>query len=76
MDRISRRQVVRGAAAMAGAMTLGAPSVSAQNDRQTLRFVAQADLKNLTDIDSSLSIGIHDAAAVGHKPASKADRSC
>jgi peptide/nickel transport system substrate-binding protein len=46
MDRISRRQVVRGAAAMAtGAMTLGAPSVHAQNGRQTLRFIAEADLK-------------------------------
>jgi peptide/nickel transport system substrate-binding protein len=44
MDRISRRQVVRGAAASAAAMTLGAPSVHAQKDRQTLRFVAQADL--------------------------------
>jgi peptide/nickel transport system substrate-binding protein len=46
MERISRRQVVRGAAAMAtGAMTLGAPSVHAQNGRQTLRFIAEADLK-------------------------------
>jgi hypothetical protein len=33
MDRISRRQVVLGAAAV---MTLGAPSVHAQNGRQTL----------------------------------------
>ena len=41
MDRISRRQVVRGAAA---AMTLGAPSVHAQN-QAILRFVPQADLK-------------------------------
>ena len=49
MDRISRRQVVRGAGA-AAAMTLGAPSVHAQNDRQTLRFVAQADLKILDPI--------------------------
>ena len=40
MDRISRRQVVRGAAATA-ATTLGAPSIHAQNGRQTLRFVAQ-----------------------------------
>ena len=46
---ISRRQVVRGAAA-AAAMTLGAPSVHAQKDRQTLRFVAQADLKILDPI--------------------------
>src|SRR5262245_33898794 len=49
MDRISRRQVVRGAAATV-AITLGAPSVHAQNDRQTLRFVAQADLKILDPI--------------------------
>jgi peptide/nickel transport system substrate-binding protein len=44
MDRISRRQVARGAAAAAAAMTLGVPSVHAQKDRQTLRFVAHADL--------------------------------
>ena len=47
MHRVSRRQFVRGAAA---AMTLGAPSVHAQKDRQTLRFVAQADLKILDPI--------------------------
>jgi peptide/nickel transport system substrate-binding protein len=47
MDRINRRQVVRGAAA---AMTLGASSVRAQTSRQTLRFVAQADLKILDPI--------------------------
>src|SRR6201997_169018 len=45
MERMSRRQVVRGAAAAAAVTTLGAPSVHAQNDRQTLRFVAEADLK-------------------------------
>ena len=49
MDRISRRQAVRGAGA-AAAMMLGSPSVHAQNDRQTLRFVAQADLKILDPI--------------------------
>jgi peptide/nickel transport system substrate-binding protein len=49
MNRISRRQVVRGAAA-ATAMTLGAPSVHAQKSRQTLRFVAQADLKILDPV--------------------------
>jgi hypothetical protein len=49
MDRISRRQVVRGATA-AAAMTLGAPSAHAQRDRQTLRFVAQADLKILDPV--------------------------
>jgi peptide/nickel transport system substrate-binding protein len=47
MDRISRRQVVRGAAAV---MASGAPSVHAQKDRQTLRFVAEADLKILDPI--------------------------
>src|SRR3984893_12353270 len=50
MDRISRRQVVRGGAAAAGGMTLGAPSIRAQNARQTLTFVAQADLKILDPI--------------------------
>jgi peptide/nickel transport system substrate-binding protein len=49
MDRISRRQVVRGGAA-AAAVTLGAPSIRAQNARQTLSFVAQADLKVLDPI--------------------------
>ena len=50
MDRISRRQIVRGGAAAAAAMTLGAPSVHAQKDRQTLRFVAHADLKILDPV--------------------------
>jgi peptide/nickel transport system substrate-binding protein len=50
MARISRRQVVRGAAAAAAAMTLGAPSVRAQKGRQTLRFVAEADLKILDPV--------------------------
>src|SRR6202022_2851026 len=49
MDRISRRQAVRGAGA-AAAMMLGSPSVHAQNGQQTLRFVAQADLKILDPI--------------------------
>jgi peptide/nickel transport system substrate-binding protein len=49
MDRISRRHAVRGAGA-AAAMMLGSPSVHAQNGRQTLRFVAQADLKILDPI--------------------------
>jgi peptide/nickel transport system substrate-binding protein len=49
MDRISRRQVVRGTAA-AAALTLGAPSVHAQQGGQTLRFVANADLKVLDPI--------------------------
>src|SRR6476469_6926008 len=50
MDRINRRQAVRGAAAAAAAMTLGAPSVHGQNGRQTLRFVAHADLRVLDPI--------------------------
>src|SRR6266508_1053011 len=41
MDPISRRQVVRGAAA--AAVTLGEPSAHAQKDGQTMRFVAHAD---------------------------------
>jgi peptide/nickel transport system substrate-binding protein len=45
MNRISRRQIVRGGGAAAAAMTLGAPSVRAQKDGQILRFVAEADLK-------------------------------
>jgi peptide/nickel transport system substrate-binding protein len=50
MDRISRRQIVRRGAAAAAAMTLGAPSVHAQKSRQTLRFVAHADLKVLDPV--------------------------
>jgi peptide/nickel transport system substrate-binding protein len=46
---ISRRQVIRGAAA-AAASTLGAPSIQAQKGQQILRFVAQADLKSLDPI--------------------------
>ncbi len=53
MDRISRRQVVRGAAVAAAAMTLGAPSVRAQKGRQTLRFVAQADLSRQLVLSSN-----------------------
>jgi peptide/nickel transport system substrate-binding protein len=50
MDRISRRRIVGGGAAATAAMMLGAPSVHAQKDRQTLRFVAQADLKVLDPV--------------------------
>src|SRR5947207_495374 len=50
MDRISRRQIVRGAAATAATAALGAPSVHAQKDLQTLRFIAEADLKVLDPI--------------------------
>jgi peptide/nickel transport system substrate-binding protein len=49
VDQISRRQVVQGAAA-AVAMTLGAPSVRAQKDKQILRFGAEADLKVLDPV--------------------------
>jgi len=49
MAGISRRQVVQGAAATA-AVTLRAPAVRAQNDQQTLRFVAEADLRVLDPI--------------------------
>src|SRR3984893_8282789 len=50
MDRISRRQIIRGGTSAAAAMTLGAPSVHAQKSRQTLRFVAHADLKILDPV--------------------------
>jgi peptide/nickel transport system substrate-binding protein len=50
MDAISRRQMVGGGTAAAAAMVVGAPSVYAQKDRQTLRFVAQADLKVLDPV--------------------------
>src|SRR5215472_10739300 len=49
MNRISRRKVIGGASA-AAAMALGAPSVHSQSGEQTLRFVAQADLKILDPI--------------------------
>src|SRR5262245_20578527 len=49
MDRITRREVVRGVAASA-AMALGAPSVRAQKGEQILRFVAEADLKVLDPV--------------------------
>jgi peptide/nickel transport system substrate-binding protein len=45
MDQISRRRLGRGAAAMAATAALGAPSVHAQRDTRTLRFIAQADLR-------------------------------
>jgi peptide/nickel transport system substrate-binding protein len=50
MEHISRRQVFRGAAAATAATMLGAPSVHAQKERQTLHFVAEADLKILDPI--------------------------
>jgi hypothetical protein len=50
MDRISRRQIVRGAAATAVATTFGSPSVHAQKDGQALRFVPHAELKILDPV--------------------------
>jgi peptide/nickel transport system substrate-binding protein len=50
MDRISRRQIVRAGGAMATSVALGARPVCAQKDLQTLRFVAEADLKVLDPI--------------------------
>ena len=47
MKRVSRRQVLRGAAATAAVMALHVPSVHAQRRGQTLRFGAQADLRVL-----------------------------
>ena len=47
MNRFSRRQVIAGAAA---ATMLGTPSVRSQTDQQTLRFIAEADLKVLDPI--------------------------
>ena len=55
MAGISRRQVVQGAAATA-AVTLRAPAVRAQNDQQTIRFVAEADLRVLDPIWTSAYI--------------------
>ena len=49
MDRISRRYVVQGAAA-AAAMTLCAPSVHAQKNQQTLRFITEGNLKILDPV--------------------------
>src|ERR1700680_4900952 len=50
MNRVNRREVARGAIAAAAAMTLGTPLVSAQNSRQTLRFVAESGLSILDPI--------------------------
>ena len=53
MKPISRREVVRGAAA-AGTITLGVPAMRAQQARPTtLNFVAQADLKVLDPVWST-----------------------
>src|SRR5215475_1891114 len=47
MNPYSRRQVLAGAAA---ATMLGTPSVRSQTNQQTLRFIAEADLKVLDPI--------------------------
>jgi len=52
MINISRREAVQGAVAAATVM-LGAPSVRAQKDQQTLQFVAQADLRVLDPVWST-----------------------
>ena len=48
MAHINRRQLIGGAAA--AAVTLNAPSAHAQKGRQTLRFIAEADLKILDPV--------------------------
>jgi peptide/nickel transport system substrate-binding protein len=48
MAQVSRRQVVRGGTA--AAVTVAAPSIHAQTGRQTLRFIAEADLRILDPI--------------------------
>jgi peptide/nickel transport system substrate-binding protein len=55
MADISRRQVVGGAAAAAG-ITVSRPFVYAQTGRQTLRFVAHAELKTLDPVWSTAYI--------------------
>src|SRR3974390_3555582 len=50
MGCISRRQVIRGAAAAAAGMMLGMPAVHPHKDPQTLRFVADSDLKILDPV--------------------------
>src|SRR6266536_2083421 len=50
MNRLSRRQLLGGAAATAAAVTVGAPSVHAQKGHRSLQFVAHADLKILDPV--------------------------
>ena len=64
MDCISRRHIVRGAAATAVATTLGAPAVHAQKDRQILRFVPQAELKILDPVVVLISVDVVNAFIV------------
>jgi hypothetical protein len=64
MDRISRRQIVRGAAATAVATSLGTPSVHAQKNRQILRFVPHAELKILDYITRNHCYLVYDTLFV------------
>jgi len=50
MNRISRRKVLGGAAAIVAAASLSAPPLHAQKPGRTLRFVAEADLKILDPV--------------------------
>jgi peptide/nickel transport system substrate-binding protein len=50
MSRLSRRQLLGGAAAAVAAASLGAPAVHAQKNSKTVRFVAEADLKILDPV--------------------------
>src|SRR5215470_7293270 len=50
MNRLSRRQILGGAAMTAAAVALDSPSVQAQKRGPTLRFVAEADLKILDPV--------------------------
>ena len=49
MSRVNRREIAQGAIA-AAALTVATPIVFAQQGRQTLRFVAEADLRILDPI--------------------------
>src|SRR5436309_1999930 len=50
MNRISRRKVLGGAAAIVAVASLSAPPLHAQKPGRTLRFVAEADLKVLDPV--------------------------
>jgi peptide/nickel transport system substrate-binding protein len=50
MNRLTRRQILMGAAGTAAAVGLGAPAVHAQKRGRTLRFVAHADLRILDPV--------------------------
>jgi peptide/nickel transport system substrate-binding protein len=50
MKRLSRRQVLGGAAATAATIALDVPAIHAKKSAGTIRFVAQADLKVLDPV--------------------------